>query len=166
MNPRTRTRLELLLEHYEHARRRTLRMLLGITKEALDWQPAPGLPSASQLLRSLAQREERQIHRGARGKASQGRGLAGDPRRQLAVLKRGTSRFVRRLLDEVERSQSASVLRDLEELTAREMAVAGQVDLLCRLRVAPAARTARPIPPGRAGHAVPERKSLARKASV
>lgn len=142
-----------MLDHYSRARRRTLRMLVGISKEDLEWQAAPGLPSAGDLLRKLAHREEKQIH----GRVS---GLA------LAELKRVTSRLVRRLLDDLERPRSASLLRDLEDLTDREMAVVGQIDLLCRLRAASSARTARPIPPGRAGHAVPERKSQTRKASV
>lgn len=153
MNPGTRTRLELLLDHYSRARRRTLHMLLGISKEDLAWHASPGLPSAGELVQSLAEREEKQIHGRVRGLA-------------LAELKRVTSRLVRRVMDGVERPKSASLLRDLEDLTDREMAVAGQIDLLCRLRMAGAARIARPIPPGRAGHAVPERKSLARKASV
>jgi len=168
MNPRTRTKLELLLENYSRARRRTLRMLVGRSKEDLDWHAAPGLPSAGELLRGLGEREEHQIHQRARGQLS-GKTLRippGGPRHQLAALKRATSRFVRGLLDGVERPKSARLLRDLEEITEREIAVAGQVDLLCRLRATLSARTVRPIPPGRAGHAVPERKLLARKASV
>ncbi len=164
MSPRTRVKLELLLDHYSRARSRTLRMLVGITKEELDWHAAPSLPCAGELLRSLADREEDQLHRQASGKSSLSQ--TGDPRQRLAALNRGTGRFVRSLLDGLGSSKSASVLRDLEELTAREMAVAGQIDLLCRLRAMLSDRTARPIPPGRAGHAVPERKSPARKASV
>jgi hypothetical protein len=130
-------------------------MLLGTTKEDLNWQAAPGVPSADDLLRNLAQHEERQIH-----------GRVSRQPRELAALSRSTGRLVRSLLDDRARPKSATLLRDLEELTAQEMAVAGQVDLLCRLRLALADRTARPIPPGRAGHAVPERKSPARKASL
>jgi len=168
MHPGTRTRLELLLEHYVRARRRTLRMLVGTTKEELDWRPGPGLPSATELLNTVATREENSIHRKARGKTSGQDGPAlGDPRQYLVVLKRGTGRFVRGLLDGRERTKSASVLRDLEDLTEREIAATGQVDLLCRMRLAMAAgESLRPIPPGRAGQAVPARKSPARKASV